>query len=458
MREIIHIQAGQCGNQIGAKFWEVISNEHGIDAQGAYHEESPLQLERIDVYYNEASESNTYVPRAVLVDLEPGTMDSVRSGPYGQLFRPDNYVFGRNGAGNNWAKGHYTEGAELVDIVMEVVRKEAEHCDCLQGFQLTHSLGGGTGSGMGTLLISKLSEEYLDRIITTYSVVPSPKVSDAVVEPYNATLSINQLIEYTDETFCIDNEALYDICFRTLKLPSPSYGELNHLVSATMSGVTTCLRFPGQLNADLRKLAVNMVPFPRLHFFMSGFAPLTAKLSQQYRNITVSELTQQMFDPKNMMVAADPRNGRYLTVATMFRGQMSMKEVDEQMILTQNKNSSNFVEWIPNNVKVAVCDIPPRGLKMSGTFIGNTTAIQVIFKRICEQFTAMFRRKAFLHWFLEEGMDEMEFTEAESNVLDLIAEYQQYQEATAEDDYIEIEEEYYDESEENYSLEDENES
>lgn len=98
------------------------------------------------------------------------------------------------------------------------------------------------------------------------------------------------------------------------------------------------------------------------------------------------------------------------------------------------------------------------GLKMSGTFIGNTTAIQVIFKRICEQFTAMFRRKAFLHWFLEEGMDEMEFTEAESNVLDLIAEYQQYQEATAEDDYIEIEEEYYDESEENYSLEDENES
>jgi len=104
------------------------------------------------------------------------------------------------------------------------------------GFQLTHSLGGGTGSGMGTLLMSKLSEEYLDRIITTYSVVPSPKVSDAVVEPYNAILSINQLIENTDETFCIDNEALYDICFRTLKLPSPSYRELNHLVSATMSG------------------------------------------------------------------------------------------------------------------------------------------------------------------------------------------------------------------------------
>merc|ERR1712232_386372 len=90
------------------------------------------------------------LPRAILMDLEPGTMDSVRAGPFGQLFRPDNFVFGQTGAGNNWAKGHYTEGAELIDSVLDVVRKEAEGCDCLQGFQLCHSLGGGTGSGMGT--------------------------------------------------------------------------------------------------------------------------------------------------------------------------------------------------------------------------------------------------------------------------------------------------------------------
>ncbi|XP_071371725.1 tubulin beta-2b chain isoform X8 [Centroberyx affinis] len=275
MREIVHLQAGQCGNQIGAKFWEVISDEHGIDPTGTYHGDSDLQLDRINVYYNEAS-GGKYVPRAVLVDLEPGTMDSVRSGPFGQVFRPDNFVFGQSGAGNNWAKGHYTEGAELVDSVLDVVRKEAESCDCLQGFQLTHSLGGGTGSGMGTLLISKIREEYPDRIMNTFSVVPSPKVSDTVVEPYNATLSVHQLVENTDETYCIDNEALYDI--------------------------------------------------------------------------------------------------------------------------------------------------------------GNSTAIQELFKRISEQFTAMFRRKAFLHWYTGEGMDEMEFTEAESNMNDLVSEYQQYQDATAEEE------------------------
>jgi tubulin beta len=343
------------------------------------------------VYYNEAA-AGKYVPRAVLIDLEPGTMDSIRGGPLGSLFRPDNFVFGQSGAGNNWAKGHYTEGAELVDSVLDVVRREAEGCDCLQGFQITHSLGGGTGAGMGTLLISKIREEYPDRMMCTFSVVPSPKVSDTVVEPYNATLSVHQLVENSDETFCIDNEALYNICFRTLKLNAPTYGDLNHLVSVVMSGVTTCLRFPGQLNSDLRKLAVNMVPFPRLHFFMVGFAPLTARGSASYRAVSVPELTQQMFDSKNMMADSDPRQGRYLTVMCIYRGKVSMKEVEDQLQAVQAKNAAYFVEWIPGNVAAAQCDIPPRGLKMSSTFICNSTSIQSLFKRIGEQFSAMYRR------------------------------------------------------------------
>ncbi|TPP45088.1 Tubulin C-terminal domain family protein [Leishmania donovani] len=168
---------------------------------------------------------------------------------------------------------------------------------------------------------------------------------------------------------CIDNEALYDICFRTLKLTTPTFGDLNHLVAAVMSGVTCCLRFPGQLNSDLRKLAVNLVP----------------RGSQQYRGLS-------------------------------------------QMLNVQNKNSSYFIEWIPNNIKSSICDIPPREM----------------FRRVGEQFTGMFRRKAFLHWYTGEGMDEMEFTEAESNMNDLVSEYQQYQDATVE------EEGEYDEEEEAY--------
>ena len=236
------------------------------------------------------------MPRAVLVDLEPGTLESVRGSPYGSLYRPDCFVAGQGGAGNNWAKGHYTEGAELVEPTLDIVRRQAESCDCLQGIQLMHSLGGGTGSGLGTLLLDQIRQEYPDRMIATMSVFPSPKVSDTVVEPYNTMLALQALSDHADETFVIDNEALYDICFKTLKLSTPTYADLNHLISAAMSGVTACIRFPGQLNADLRKLAVNLIPFPRLHFFMIGFAPLASRTASRYSHSTVPELTVRRND------------------------------------------------------------------------------------------------------------------------------------------------------------------
>ncbi|KOB72331.1 Tubulin beta-2C chain [Operophtera brumata] len=147
----------------------------------------------------------------------------------------------------------------------------------------------------------------------------------------------------------------------------------------------------------------------------------------------------------NMMCACDPRRGRYLTVAAIFRGRMSMRQVDESMRAVQDKNSRWTRACAPCRTRTrAACDVPPRGLKMAATFVGNTTAIQEIFKRVSEQFTVMFRRKArpkyegnnkmamilykaFLHWYTGEGMDEMEFTEAESNMNDLVSEYQQYE-------------------------------
>lgn len=252
-----------------------------------------------------------------------------------------------------------------------------------------------------------------------------------MVEPYNATLSINQMLEFCDSTFILDNEALYEITCRTMKLERPSYGDLNHIISYVLSGVTTCLRFPGQLNADLRKLAVNMVPFPRLHFFMPGFAPLQSPGTLKYRTLSIPEITQQLFDPKNMMVACNPRSGRYLTVATIFRGHVSTKEVEENISSYQNKNASNFIEWIPSSIKTALCDIPPRGFKIAGTFIGNNTSLMNLMMRVAEQYRAMFARHAFLHWYLGEGMDEQEFKDSESNLHDLINEYQQYQEVAA---------------------------
>ncbi|TGZ69667.1 hypothetical protein CRM22_003615 [Opisthorchis felineus] len=427
MREIVFLQVGQSGNNCGAKFWEIISDEHGVDPNGRYVGNHDLQLERINVYFNEAT-GGRFVPRCVLVDLDPHTMESVRGSPMGQLFRPENYIIGQAGTGNNWARGRYTDGAEMADSVMDVVRKEVEGCDLIQGFQVIHALGGGTGSGMTCLLLEQIKEGWPDRIVNTFSIFPSPKVSDVVVEPYNAIFTIDVLLSLSDETVVLDNEALHSICTNVLNI-SASFADINHLMSTCVGGMTTCFRFPGQLNSDLRKLAVNMVPFPRLHFFAPCFVPLASRGNQPYKAITVPNLVQQMFDAKHLMAFCDPRQGRFLTCASVFRGRMSMAEVEESMLNVQDKNSSYFVEWIPNNVQNAVCDIPMRGQKMCATFLANTTALQTVFRRIQQAFSAMYRRKAFMHWYSGEGMDESEFVSTESNVNDLIHEYQEYQEA-----------------------------
>ncbi|KAF9647894.1 beta-tubulin 2 [Thelephora ganbajun] len=456
-REIISISIGQAGNQVGGNFWRTVLKEHGLGNDGLYIGNDPQQIQRVGVYFSEVDhgEKIKYVPRSVQIDLEDGVLNRIQSGPLGGLFRPDTFISGTSGAGNNWAKGFYTEGAELIDPIQECLQKQAEACDALQGFQITHSLGGGTGAGLGSLLLSKIREEYPDRMLSTFSILPSPKVSETIVEPYNAMLSLHQLVENGDLTFCIDNEALYDITTRTLKIKSPEFEHLNSLVSQVMCGVSTSLRFPGQLNGDLRKLGLNLVPFPRLHFLMPSYAPFVAAGSESFLRTSVADLTTacafvlkfhlllidmpppSLFDRHNLLVACDPRHGRYLTAATIFRGNVSSREAQYTVLNLQQKNASQFVEWIPDNVSVSLCSVPPVGQARSATCLSNSTSIQEVFNRTLTQFSAMYKRRAYMHWYTGEGMDELEFAEAESNCRDLIAEYQQYQEATVEAEEVE---------------------
>jgi len=410
--------------------------EHGLDKSGMYKGSDPLQLQRTGVYFTEVESTgvNKYVPRSIQVDLESGVCDRLRSGSLGGLFRPDTFIHGQSGAGNNWAKGFYTEGAELIDTILDTTRRQAEACEALQGFQIIHSLGGGTGAGLGCLLLSKIREEFPDRMVATFSILPSPKVSETIVEPYNAMLSMHQLVDNGDLTICIDNEALYEISQNTLKNPSPTFEHLNELISRVMCGVSTSLRFPGQLNGDLRKLGMNLIPFPRLHFLMPSYAPFTSSGSRAFQKNSVPELTKALFDRRNLLVACDPSHGRYLTAATIFRGNISSREAEVSVRDLQKKSSLQFVEWIPDNVSVSLVSVPPVGQSQAATALSNSTAIQEVFNRTTETFKAMFKRRAFLHWYTGEGMDVMEFSEAESNTMDLISEYQQYQEASADID------------------------
>lgn len=161
------------------------------------------------------------------MDTEPSTRQTVQNSVFGKLFTHDNQVFGKGGASNNWAKGH---NADLIDPIMDAIRREAEACDCIQGFQITHSLGGGTGSGLGSAVCEQIKDRYPEHILSNIAVFPSPKLSDTVVEPYNTTLSFQALLEHSNDTFVIDNEALYNIAQRTLRLETPSYEDINKLM------------------------------------------------------------------------------------------------------------------------------------------------------------------------------------------------------------------------------------
>jgi len=474
-REVIHVHVGQAGNQSGATTFELMRKEHCLNgackfdvprkANGNVDKKSekykakvkdedgdgiPDALEEVDVFFHALLQdeggdyrmNTTWVPRCIVVDLEPGVVSGLKDSHapfHEQIDNQDLYVTGASGAGNNWAKGHYTEGAEHVENVMEKIRVQQEKCDATQAFTLYHSIGGGTGSGFGTLILLKIRDSYPDKITCSYSIYPSPKVSDTVVEPYNAVLSTHQLLENSDETFIIDNEALMNIQHNVLKVTTDAdFKKMNSLIAKVSAGVTCPLRFQGSINADLRKLGTNLVPFPRLHFFMIGESPLENVANKSYNLQTcVSAVMQKSHAFSN----CEYESGKTMAASITFRTtEINQKKCEEEVTKNQNKNKGQglMVEWIPNNFKIGVVGASRLDTNLSATSVVNTTALKAIFQRLATQFGALFKRKAFLHWYKGEGMDEMEFQEADKNVRDLITEYQdkenaKYQEDSEED-------------------------
>jgi tubulin alpha len=163
----------------------------------------------------------------------------------------------------------------------------------LQGFLIFHSFGGGTGSGFGSLLLERLSTDYGKKCKLEFAVYPAPRVSTAVVEPYNAVLSTHSTIENSDCTFLVDNEAVYDICRRNLDIPRPSFEHLNRLIAQVVSSITSSLRFDGALNVDLNEFQTNLVPYPRIHYPLISYAPVISAARSSHESFKTQELTLQ---------------------------------------------------------------------------------------------------------------------------------------------------------------------
>ena len=378
-------------------------------------------------------QSGRQVPRAVFIDLEPTVIDEIRTGVYKNLFHPEQLMTGKEDAANNFARGHYTIGRAIVDEAMDKIRRLTDSCTSLQGFFIFRSFGGGTGSGLTALILERLSVDYGKKSKLDFSIYPAPQVSTAVVEPYNSVLTTHMSFDHIDCSFLVDNEAIYDICRKNLDVERPSYTNLNRLISQVVSSVTASLRFEGSLNVDLNEFQTNLVPYPRIHFPMVSYSPMSSFNKSRHETFSISDITTSCFEPHNQMIKCDPQQGKYMSCCLLYRGDVLPKDVNVAIAHIKSKRSIQFVDWCPTGFKVGINNEQPTatpGSDMASTprslcMLANSTAMATLWDRLDHKFDLMYRKRAFVHWYVGEGMEEGEFNQAREDLAGLERDYEE---------------------------------
>ncbi|XP_005918419.1 tubulin alpha chain [Haplochromis burtoni] len=434
MPECISIHVGQAGVQIGNTCWELYCLEHGIQPDGQMPRDKPIGGNNhcSSALFSE-TEAGKYVPRAIFVDLEPTVIDEVRTGTYRQLFHSKQLISGKEDAANNYARGHYTIGREIIDSVLDRIRKLADQCNGLQGFLVFHSFGGGTGSGFTSLLMERISVEFRKKSKLQLAVSPAPHVSTAVVEPYNSILTAHTTLEDSDCVFMVDNEAIYDIYQRNLNIERPSYTNINRLISQIVSSITASLRFDGALNVDLTDFQTNLVPYPRIHFSLAAYAPVISAEKAYHEQLSVAEISNECFEPSNQMLKCDTRHGKYMLCCLLYRGNVVSRDINSAIRAIKTKRTIQFVDWLPTNFKMGINYQPPTvvpggdlaKVQRAVCMLSNTTAIAEAWARLDHKFDLMYAKRAFVHWYVGEGMEEGEFLEAREDMATLEKDYEE---------------------------------
>lgn len=446
-REIITHQVGQCGNQVGTEFWKQLCAEHGIRPDGILEEHATEAAgDRKDVFFYQADDDH-YIPRALLIDLEPRVVQGVLNSAQANLYNPENVFIAPNGggAGNNWASG-YHQGEQKEEELMDMIDREADGSDSLEGFTLCHSIAGGTGSGLGSFLLERLNDRFPKKLIQTYSVFPNQEESsDVVVQPYNMILTLKRLALNADATVVLDNTALNRVAADRLHLPNPTFEQVNSLVATVMAASTSTLRYPGYMNNDLAGLLASLIPTPACHFLITGYTPLTlledprAEAAPSVRKTTVLDVMRRLLQAKNLMVSVPTaRSGVYLSLLNVIQGDVDASQVHKSLQRIRERQLASFIPWGPASIQVALSRQSPYVAsqnRVRGLLLANHTSVSTLFARALKTYDTMRKRNAYLDSYRKQPMfaDGLEeFDEARSVVVDTIREYK----AAADPNYV----------------------
>merc|ERR1719402_1860462 len=299
--------------------------------------------------------------------------------------------------------------------------------------------------GMGSYMLEKLADRFPKKLVQTYSVFPNQDnsnegasgigVSDVVVQPYNSILTLKRLTQNADCVVVLDNTALNRIAADRLHIDTPTFAQVNQLVSTVMSTSTTTLRYPGYMNNDLIGLIASLIPTPRLHFLMTGYTPLTTdQQTAAIRKTTVLDVMRRLLQPKNMMVSTtrDPKLSKkhcYISILNIIQGEVDPTQVHKSLQRIRERKLANFIPWGPASIQVALSRKSPyvqTSHRVSGLMLANHTSISSLFERALRDYDKLRRREAFLDQFKKEAifsdsLDEMD--ESREVVQQLVDEY-----------------------------------
>lgn len=394
--------------------------------------------------------------------MEESVVDGLMSGPLGSLFDIRQKLTDVSGSGNNWAHGFGHYGPKYHDNLLDNIRRSVEACDALEAFSFTHSLGGGTGSGLGSYLLQQVADEYPSSIRLSTVVAPSAFGDDVVTSPYNSMLSLLYLTEHSSCINLASNESLSRIARAQAKGgfgPAETeedfgadgdvgYDSMNNIVALVLMHLTASVRFEGELNTDLNEIATNLVPFPNTQFLIPSVAPLPIPADKgQIQNrslasrrnsvgsktfISLHARMKELTDRRRWLVSpVSPfqlnRNGiptansesnnaaqqaPALAAAVLARGSVDLSELsDEVRGLRQDLKLAPFNA---ESVKIGVSNFQPStsgaGTGSAGLLLlqNSTLAADVLSDTVAGRFDKLWKRRAHMHHYKEYLGDDTE--------------------------------------------------